>query len=129
MYHQIQGDKAKYVKRYFQIDTINGKLMYAEKESQVENPSYETSFGSIVAVRKNIVSMYNGGERDRSGSASRQRKEQLSQLKQVATTSSEEYDKGPDGYEKVFEIQLTDRLFTLYSDDQEMVDKFVHYIE
>lgn len=71
MYQQIQGDKAKYVKRYFQIDTINGKLMYAEKESQVENPSYETSFGSIVAVRKNVVSMCNGGERDRSGSASR----------------------------------------------------------
>jgi hypothetical protein len=78
--------------------------MYADSETKIENPSYETSFGSIVGVRKNIVSMYNGNERDRSTSASKQRKEQLSSLKQVSTTSSEPYDKGPEGYDKVIEI-------------------------
>ena len=43
--------------------------------------------------------------------------------------TTQKIDRGPEGFDKVIEIVLADRLFTLYTDSQETLEKFVHYIE
>lgn len=41
-----------------------------------------------------------------------------------------EIDRGPnDSCSNVFEIKIHDRMFTLYTHDNSLMEKFVHYIE
>ena len=57
MFQTITKSNSKYDKRYFLIDTVNGKLMYADKESQIEEPKFEVAFGSILGIKKNVCTM------------------------------------------------------------------------
>lgn len=123
----IFGEKKKYVKRFFKIDTKNNMLMYSETDKIIDkNPSYSVQFRNLIGVKKNIVTM--PLDFDENAPAS---KDYRTNTKEVSTINpkGEEVDRGPEGFSYAFEIELTDRLFTLYSDSEDKVDLFVHYIE
>jgi hypothetical protein len=77
--------------------------MYSDSERGVEvKPKYSALFRDIKGVKKNVVSMPFHNK-----------------IVEIDTLGKDDdhYDRGPDKHQFAFEIQMSDRLLTLYSDD------------
>ena len=113
------NNRAKYDKRYFMLDLNSLMFMYAKDEDEMaKKPSYSAEFRNIVSVKKNIVSM---PVADDAGRVT---------FKEVSIYDTTlDLDSGPsDRHNNVFEVKLVNRLFTLYTDDNILMERFVVYI-
>lgn len=113
-----------YVKRYFMLDTVSSSLRYGDDpKSAKSDPSFQALFRDIESVTRDLVTMP-VVLRNKKGN-------KKVVLKQIQVFGSDrDVDKGPDPLtQHVLEIKLTDKLLTLYTNDQKMRDQFFHYIE
>ena len=109
--------------------------MYADNEKKISEPKFEVAFGSIVGIKKNVCTMpivndagsENGSQM--SGNKSKKVKPPTQEINVLEQPEgSKAYDTGPEGSPLVFEIELADKILTLYTHDQESMDNFVHCI-
>ena len=110
---------AKYDKRFFKLDLNSFMFMYAKDEESIDKkPHYSSLFRNIISVKKNIVSM---PFHDALG---------VLQFKEVSVfDKTYDIDAGPnEKCNNVLEIKLIDRLFTLYTHDNILMEKFTMYI-
>lgn len=112
-------NSAKYDKRYFMLDLNSLMFMYAkDEEDMAKKPLYSTGFRNILSVKKNIVSM---PVSDNNGHIT------FKETSIYDTTL--DIDSGPsERCNNVFEVRLINRLFTLYTDDNILMERFVVYI-
>lgn len=110
----------KYDKRFFKLDIKTLTLSYAKDQATLEkNPSYETALRNIMSVKRNVVSM---PQHESNGQVV---------FKEHSVFETEyDIDRGPTSKcSNVFEIKVIDRMFTLYTEDNSLMEKFVLYIE
>lgn len=126
---------SKYLRRYFKIDTKQGKLMYADDEAGVETkPSFSTTFGQIASCRANVVSMpVRKADLPKHTQASKSLKARGGNFVVYRVPNKlldwSLVDLGPDDYNVyTLEIYLHDRMFTLYSDSEWQVRNYENYI-
>ena len=94
-------------------------FMYAKDEESIQKkPHYTSMFRNIISVNKNIVSM---PYHDADGNL---------QFKEVSIfDKTYDIDAGPnEKCNNVLEIKIIDRLFTLYTHDNILMEKFAMYI-
>ena len=110
---------AKYDRRYFKLDIQDFVFSYAKDPASLATPNYCTSLRNLVSVKRNIVTM---PEEDEEGNI------QYKEMNILETTH--EIDRGPnEACQNVFELKVADRMFTLYTTDNIMMEKFVLYFE
>lgn len=108
-----------YDRRYFQLDIEKLTFKYAKDEASINDKNvYEEQFRNLKSVKKNVVSMpvtENG----------------QTKLKEMDIFEGGVHiDRGPgDTFYSVFELHTTSRLFTLYTDDADLLCKFVLHLE
>lgn len=100
------------------IDAVNSRLMYGDDIKECEkDPKLSVLFRDIKGVAKNVVSMPDSKDK----------------LVKKSTTDpnipEDEIDRGPSGHQFALEIYLSDRLFTLYTDDENLQEQYAHAID
>ena len=131
----IRGNDSKYDKRYFKIDTQNGKFMYADDKKNLNKPSFEILFRDLLGVKRNVVSMpknnkfVSPGPKDKLAQKTKESSPRNSLVEVDIFDKNSDVDRGPSGYPHVFEVKVTGKILTLYSNDKKLVDKFYTYIE
>lgn len=117
---KIGTPAVKYDKRYFKIDVKESTFSYARDESLIDkNPQYKVMLRDIRCVKKNVVSM---PEYDKEG--------KLKFVEHSIFELNDQIDRGPNSRcQNVFEIKVSNRMFTLYTDDNLLMEKFVLYLE
>ena len=120
LFQKIKFNSAKYDKRFFKLDINSFMFSYAkDEESLQKKPHYSTMLRNLVSVKRNIVSM---PYEDKEG------KIQFNEVNILDTTL--DVDRGPkEDCQNVFELKVIDRMFTLYTHDNILMEKFVLYIE
>lgn len=107
-----------YDRRFFQIDLENLTFKYAKDEASINGKDvYEEKLRNLKSVKKNVVSM----------PVIEDGKEML--VERDVFDPSAQIDRGPSYSYNVFEVQTSNRLFTLYSKDGDFVCKFVLHLE
>lgn len=120
LFNKIKTNSSKYDRRFFRLDINSYTFSYAkDKESLDKKPHYATALWNIQSVKRNIVSM---PYQDKNG--------QVKFKEHSIWDTNMDIDRGPnDNCKNVFEIKVLDRMFTLYTPDNSLMEKFVHYIE
>lgn len=106
--NKMKFNSAKYDKRYFKLDINTFLFSYAkDRESMAKKPHYSTMLRNIVSVKRNTVSMPHA---DENGNTI------FKHINIHETTHL--VDRGPkEDCQNVFELKITDRMFTLYTKD------------
>lgn len=121
--------KPRYVKRYFKVDSVNSKFIQADN-GNLKNVSYTALFRDIVRVTKNLVTMpdYDENEPPQDPDSSTE-KSRPQKIKEVSVSDLESpIDRGPRGFPFVVEIHLSNRIFTLFTDNKMQQDQFFDYV-
>ena len=110
---------ASYSKRYFKLDIRKMNFKYSKESCEIDrDPQYTEHLRNILNVKKNIVSMpYN----DEAGEI---------KFKEISIFETiHNLDRGPgDGlYFSVIEIHTIDRILTLYTKDNSLMQQFYNY--
>ena len=108
----------KYDKRYFKIDLNESSFMYAKDQDSIDNPTFKVMLRDVISVTRNTVSMpiqaANG---------------QITFQPRSIFDTTLDLDRGPnDDCQNVFEVKLSNRLFTLYTHDNNKMEQFVLYL-
>lgn len=109
-----------YDKRYFELDVHKLTIRYAKDESRIdEEDAYVEQIRNIKGVYKNMVSM-----------PIKNKKGTVEQVRQSTMDPNSKIDRGPEecGVNHAFEIETLDRVFTLYTQDVDLMEKFVYYL-
>lgn len=111
-------NSAKYDKRYFYLSIKDSTLSYGSNQNTaISDPSYRVQLRDIESVKKSIVSM---PVRSADGS--------ITSFKEVSIfDTNPDLDRGPElvGINNVFEVKIGNKLMTLYSDDNILLELFV----
>lgn len=110
----------KYDKRFFKLDIKTLTLSYAKDPALVDTaPAYDTALRNIISVKRNVVSM---PHQDADG--------KITFVEHSIFDTDYDIDRGPTNQvTNVFEIKVIDRIFTLFTEDNILMEKFVLYIE
>ena len=117
---KLTASSVKYDRRFFKIDVKSSTFSYAKDETQIDtNPHYKVMLRDIVSVSRNMVSMPYDAD---SGEV---------KFKEVSIfDTNPDIDRGPnDKCQNVFEVKIENRWFTLYTDENMLMEEFVLYIE
>jgi hypothetical protein len=107
------GSSVIYDKRYFHIDLQSSTLAYAkDPEAAKKNPIYKVMLRDIQSVNKYVVSM---PVTDSKG--------EVNFIQKSIFEIDADVDRGPSGNcQNVFELKVSNRLFTLYTDDNNLME-------
>lgn len=114
----------QYTKRYFKLDIENSVFMYAEDEKQIDKkPQFKVPIRDIIQVKRNIISM---PQYDSNG--------EFTEFKEVSIFDpTADLDRGPPSSQmhlmNVFEIKLTNRILTLYTPNNQLMEQFVSLLD